>query len=261
MRPQPFPLTPALPKSGAMIKTLGLVAMLSGLLIVVTYEFTKPIIAYKRQQAIKQAVFKVIPGTAAWTEFFLSDKGLARAEQAEGKGHKVYVGYDKNGQLLGLALETAAPGYQDIVSILYGYNPYSQCITGFEVLKSTETPGFGDKITTDPRFLANFNCVDGRLNWEGSALVNAIVNVKHGAKTHPWQVEAISGATITSNAIGRMLNASAQAVFPLISRHLNQMQGGYHSASPSSLIPLWERARTETSSDNAKIRPAIRDKR
>ena len=84
----------------------------------------------------------------------------------------------------------------------------------------TETPGLGDKIAFDPEFLENFDALDAMLNVSGDGLANPIYAVKHGAKTHPWQIDSISGATISSKAIGRMINASGQRMFPLIKQHL-----------------------------------------
>ncbi len=136
----------------------------------------------------------------------------------------MHAAYDKTGELRGLVAEAAAHGYAGVIRLLYGYSPECQCITGISVLQSTETPGFGDKISTDPDFLANFRALDARLNPEGSALQHPIVTVKHGTKTEDWQVDAISGATITSKAVGRMLNQSAQALLPGAVRDLDKIR-------------------------------------
>lgn len=49
-------------------------------------------------------------------------------------------------------------------------------------------------------------------------LLNEIITVKHGTKKHPWEIDAISGATVSSKAIGKMLNKSAKIQFPRIAR-------------------------------------------
>ena len=49
---------------------------------------------------------------------------------------------------------------------------------------------------------------------------------KNGEKSKPYQVEGISGATISSKAVVRMLNDSAQEAVPLIRAHLDQLQKG-----------------------------------
>ena len=84
------------------------------------------------------------------------------------------------------------------------------------VLESTETPGLGDRVETDPAFLANFDCLDARLNEDKTAMRNEITTVKHGKKNQPWQIDGISGATITSTAIGNALRGSTSQMLPLL---------------------------------------------
>ncbi len=87
-----------------------------------------------------------------------------------------------------------------------------------------ETPGLGDKIIKDPAFLANFQALDARLNERGDALANPIRTVKHGARRNPWEIDAISGATISSVAVGRAINASAAELLPALHPLLPQLQ-------------------------------------
>lgn len=213
----------------AMLRTLGGIAMISGFLVVLVVQFTRPIIAENKRIAIERAVFKVVPNAVSRRDFLLGPAGLFPAGEAGATGEPVYAAYDRHGELQGVALEAAATGYQDVIRILYGYSPKCECITGIEVLKMTETPGLGDRIASDPAFLKNFYGLDGKLNDAGDGLAHPIVTVKHGNKTEPWQIDAISGATISSKAIGRMLDASGQRMFPLIQRHLADF--GHPSAS------------------------------
>jgi electron transport complex protein RnfG len=46
------------------------------------------------------------------------------------------------------------------------------------------------------------------------------VTVKHGTKTDPWQIDAITGATISSRAMGKAANQAAQRAAPAIQRGL-----------------------------------------
>ena len=216
---------PELPSSTRLISTLATVAMISGLLVVLIYEFTKPIIAENQRLATERAIFKVLPQAKSRLTFVVNQDKLVLADDKT-VGELIYAGYDKQNKLVGVAINAAAQGYQDIVKILYGYNPDSGCIIGFDVLKSTETPGFGTKITTDKDFLANFKCLDAEINMAQSGLANAIKTVRHGTKQHDWQIDAISGSTITSNAIGRMLNKSAQAVLPVVVENLELLKKG-----------------------------------
>ena len=216
---------PELPSSTKLITTLATVAMISGLLVVLVYEFTKPIIAENQRLATERAIFKVLPKAKSSLTFVVDQDKLVLANDKT-VGELVYAGYDQHNKLVGVAINAAAQGYQDTVKILYGYNPETACITGFDVLKSTETPGFGTKITTDKGFLANFKCLDAQINVAQSGLANMIKTVRHGTKQHDWEIDAISGSTITSNAVGRMLNKSAQALLPVIAKNLELLKQG-----------------------------------
>ncbi len=218
---------PVPPSSIAMIRTLGGIAMLSGFLVVLVYQLTLPAILENQRRAIERAVFLVVPGAVSRVDFQLTADGLRPVVEGEADDPDaiaVYAGFDADSRLKGVALEAAAPGYQDVIKLLYGYDPGCQCITGIYVLKMTETPGLGDKIATDPAFLANFEALDARLNANGDALENAIVTVKHGTKEAPWQIDAISGATVSSKAVGRALNESAQRILPRLVPYAHQLK-------------------------------------
>jgi electron transport complex protein RnfG len=211
------------PPSGglAMIRTLVTVSAISGLLIVAVFQWTLPIIKASRAQALREAVFQVIPGVSRVTTFRLQDDGtLARLEGEDERAAKVYAGYSDAGKLAGVAIPAQGQGYQDVIKIIYGYDPGRQAIVGMKVLESKETPGLGDKIGKDPAFLANFDALDVTLGDDGQALRHAIEVVKAGAKQQPWQIDAITGATISSKAVGRMLGESSRAWLPIIQRNL-----------------------------------------
>lgn len=210
---------PPLPSSLSLITTLGVVAMISGFLVVLVYEITKPIIAENQRLATERAIFKVLPQATQRLTFVIENNQINLADD-QTKGILIYAGYDKQNDFVGMALNAAEQGYQDIIKLLYGYQPDTGCITGYDVLKSTETPGFGTKITTDKAFLSNFDCLDASVNSNQTALNHLIKTVRHGAKQNNWEIDAISGSTITSNAVGRMFNNSGQAFHPLIAQHL-----------------------------------------
>jgi len=171
-----------------LVGTLGLIAIVSGLLVVLTYQYTKPMIVANQQAALEKAVLSVLPGAVAWDSVRLPD------------GTALMAGRDGEGTLVGFALEGAARGYQDVVRILYGFDPARQVVIGMTVLQSTETPGLGDRILRDPAFHANFEALD---------VSRELQVVKNGAKTQPWQIDGISGATVSSQAVGRAIQSGA----------------------------------------------------
>ncbi|MGA1205248.1 MAG: FMN-binding protein [Opitutales bacterium] len=210
------------PSSRTLIVALGMIAMMSGFLVVLAFQLTAPRIAANKQRALEKAIFTVLPQASQSRSYVLGEDGLVIVPEGEAVSDEkqaVYAGYDADGNLTGLAMVSSARGYQDVVKVLYGYSPESQCVTGITVLQSTETPGLGDKVGTDPDFLANFECLDARLNEDGSAVANPIHTVKNGKKTSPWQIDAISGATVTSKAIGNGLEESTSRMLPLLHQH------------------------------------------
>ena len=115
-------------------------------------------------------------------------------------------------------------GYADIIRILYGYDHVNEIVTGITVLESKETPGLGDKIEKDEAFLANFEALDVKLNASGDALANMVVPVKNGEKTNAWEVDGITGATISSRAIANIIGESSNIVLPVIRKNLDKLE-------------------------------------
>jgi len=216
--PQVAPAAPQTP-GFRMVRTLGAIAMLSGLLVVLVFQYTKPMIAENQRIAIEKAVFKVVPGASRRVDIMLGENGVTVSGEDEDGVEKVYAAFDDRGNLKGVALMSGAQGYQDIVKLLYGYDPACACIRGVKILKMTETPGLGDKIAFDPVFLQNFDALDAGLNGAGDALAHPIVAVKAGKKQNAWEVDAISGATISSVAVAKALDRSMQRMAPLIQRY------------------------------------------
>lgn len=201
--------------SAAMIRTLGLVATLCGVLIVAAYQGTLPAVTANKKLALERAVKALIPDATTVIEYDASPTGIHPASGEPPAGAiRFYAAYDRQHQLKAIAAEGAARGYADVVRVLYGYDPQCQCVFGIRVVQMRETPGIGDKVLTDPAFLANFTRLDVSLASDLKAMANAVRTVKHGTKQNPWEIDAISGATITSKAIGRAINDNAQTLLP-----------------------------------------------
>lgn len=219
-------LTPQTTPAAAMIRTLGLVAAICGLIIVFAYQSTLSAVQANKKIALERAVFKVLPEAKSIAPFqALPSGGVAAMGLGEAPpgGVKFFAAYDGEGRLVGVAAEGVAKGYADTVRILFGYKPECQCIVGIGVVSMRETPGIGDKIVTDKAFLENFKALDVKLKGDLSALANEVKTVKHGTKAHPWQIDAIAGATVTSRAVGKAINDGAQALLPRLVPHLEKI--------------------------------------
>jgi electron transport complex protein RnfG len=209
-----------------MIRTLGLISLICGFSVTLAYQWTKPHVDENQRVTTERAVLAVLPEAATQKAFVLRVDGVAPAAADSPPEDVVYVGYDADGRIVGIAARGASRGYADVVHVMFAYDPACQCINALKVTKMNETPGLGDTVLKDPDFKRNFEALDARVNAEGTALANRIVTVKHGTKREAWQIDAISGSTVTSKAIGRGLDRSAQRLVPLILRHLAELESG-----------------------------------
>ncbi len=200
-----------------MFRAMVGVGVLCALLIVITYEATYSVIKQNKIEALEKAVFKVLPGATKRVTFKLTDNKSFELFSKERQNEQlVYAGFDDNNSLVGIAVEASGQGFQDVLRIIYGYSPEKQTIIGYYVLETKETPGLGDKIEKDQTFLDNFSALDVSLNESLDALNNLVVPVKNGTKENPWEVDCITGATISSKAIANIISKSSQYWVPLI---------------------------------------------
>ena len=204
--------------SGQIIRCLGLVSLISGMLIVGTHILTLDQIKINQDLIQRESVAQLLPGAEKQVTYGVGAGGeLTVLSGADGAGPKMFAGYDKTGKLLGVVLETSERGYADVISALYAYDPVTKAVTGFRVVEMKETPGLGDKIGKDPEFLKNFVKLE---------TTQPIKTVKHGTKKNPWEIDAISGATISSRAVGRMLAKGVAEMAPVVAKNLDRLQRG-----------------------------------
>lgn len=193
------------------------VGMACGLAISSVDHWTRPIIQANRLKASRDAVLNVLPESVYGIAFVTTEDG--HFEKSEGPmSADVVVGYDSRDTIVGVAMETHGMGYQDTIRLIYGYSIEQESIIGVQVLESRETPGLGDRIETDDDFVENFRQLDVRLDEDGQP-INRIEFVARGKKSAPWQVDGITGATISSRAVTEMISEHAQQWLPIIQRH------------------------------------------
>lgn len=210
---------PEEPSSFRLIATMGVAGLLAGLLLVGVYIVTKPLIAENQYNDLQEAIRQVLPGVHTTKTWVLRDGALAPYEGPEGelpKEEAVYSGVDQAGARIGFAVVTEGPGFQETVKVLYGFDPSRQVIVGMAVLESKETPGLGDKIIFDDNFHACF---------EALAIEPPIVTVRDG-RDAPNEVDVISGATISADAVVSMINKSTKRWAPILTSASQSSEGG-----------------------------------
>ena len=99
------------------------IGLACGILIVFAFQWTKPIIARNRAEALSRAIFQVLPAAKSSTTFRLEEGGgfavlAPNTKGAEG-ARVVHAGYDAAGELVGFAIQAQGMGYQDVISVLY----------------------------------------------------------------------------------------------------------------------------------------------
>ena len=187
------------------------------LVIVIVFQATADRIRDNQERFLAAAVSEVLPVAESTVAVAVGESGNL-GETTETDELPVFLGYDASSSLVGAVVTAQGMGYQDNIRVLYAYSFELDAIVGFKVLESKETPGLGDKVEIEPHFIANFDALDASVNEDGTGLQNPIVTVKQGEKTQPWQLDGITGATITSEAIGKILNESAAVWVPILER-------------------------------------------
>ncbi|HHH38770.1 MAG TPA: FMN-binding protein [Sedimenticola sp.] len=193
--------TPPEPGPARLVLALALAGLISGIIIIAIFEATLPTITANKAAALRSAVFRVLPGVSRLQPLRIRDGRLVPAPGAKADPETIYGGYDREGRFIGYAIPAEGPGFQDTIQLLYGYLPAKRLIVGMQILDSRETPGLGDKIYKDAAFVANFDHLSPDPQ---------VVAVKKGHKSAPNEIDAITGATISSKAVVRIIN-EAQA--------------------------------------------------
>jgi electron transport complex protein RnfG len=193
-----------------LMATLTVAGALAGLLIVLVNQHTKPIIDKYKAEQLQKAVYEVLPGTERYNTYYLVDNMLSLtlpdgAKESEFK--RIYVGYDNAGQVNGVAVSRGESGFQDVVQIIFGFEPATGKLSGMKVLDSKETPGLGDKIFKDRAFVDQF--------FAGPD--TPLVAVKAGAgKGLPGEIDTITGATISSKVVISIINHGLEEWLPVL---------------------------------------------
>jgi len=214
----PGPLQQPATSAWSMYRAIVGIGALCALLIVTVYQTTADRIRENQERFLAAAVAEILPEAQSTIAVALTEGGDLE-ETVEAISLPVFLGYDAQGDLVGAVVTAQGMGYQDNIRVLYAYSFELDAIVGFKVLDSRETPGLGDKIEKEPHFLANFERLDARLTPERDALQHPIVTVKQGKKLEAWQLDGITGATITTEAIGKILNKSANTWAPVLEKH------------------------------------------
>jgi len=213
----PPPLQQQPTSAWSMYRAIVGIGAFCALIIVTVYQATADRIRENQERFLAQASAEVLPAATNTVAIALAADGTLMRATTTGD-LPAFLGYDRDDHLVGAVIAAQGMGYQDNIRVLYAYSFEQNAIVGFKILDSKETPGLGDRVEKEPHFIANFERLDASLDATGESLANPIVTVKQGQKTGPWQLDGITGATITSEAIGKLLDQSASRWIPALER-------------------------------------------
>lgn len=177
---------------------LTVITLVAGLFLGLVYEITKEPIA-KQQELTKQESYKSVFADAS--EFLEVDvnideinEKLSVAGMADSVD-EILKAVDENGANIGYVMKiTSSEGYGGNISFVLGIKS-DGTVNGIEYLSISETAGLGMKAK-DADFKDQFN----NKNVESFVVTKTIAAADN-------EIDAISGATITSNAVTNGVNA------------------------------------------------------
>ncbi len=192
--------------SARLLFTLGFFGALAGAILAFTYQKTLPTIQKFAGEKVEVAVMEVLGAPPKLDTLYLIGDKLSRTPPPgviPGDATKLFIGINAKGERMGVAVEEVAPGFANDVRLMVGFNPATGALTGFKVLSQTETPGLGDKIEKDTAFAPRFT---GKiaLPLKGTKSVT----------TDPSTVQTITGATISSKAVIKVINKAVETWKP-----------------------------------------------
>lgn len=186
---------------------LLVITLVAGLALSAVNEITKEPIAKAEETARLEAYETVFPDAEFETPQDLDallEGGQASIDSVGLTGctvSDILYANDANGERIGYVVAAVSPnGYGGDISVAVGIDAKTSTITGFSVLSNSETAGLGARCTED-EFVSQFAGKDA----------TSIEYVKGGGAAGN-QIDAISGATVTTNAVTEAVN-SALAVY------------------------------------------------
>lgn len=183
---------------------LTLITLIAGGVLGLVYEITKDPIA-KQQELAKQEAYKAVFENADTFEVCVEAEDADLAAYLAGEGfeaqtvNEIMEAKDASGETLGYAINlTTSEGYGGDITFSMGVQA-DGTLNGISILTISETAGLGMNATKD-EFKGQFK----------EKQADAFEVTKTGASKEN-EINAISGATITSNAVTQGVNCGLKA--------------------------------------------------
>lgn len=193
--------------SAKMIVVLTLIVTISGGVLSSWDSYTAPKIQHHRLVELRAAIADVLPEHDHYDELVLPELTL-------------YVGETASGEPVGVAFIARGSGFQGLISIMAGVGMDFSRLTGIKVLEQIETPGLGTKIVVDPTHKENPLWFSEQ--FVGVKIDSEMTVIKNRPPTMETEIQAITGATISSRAVVKIINDALRQARSEYQRYLEQ---------------------------------------
>lgn len=187
-----------------MLKEAGIIfaiTLIAGLMLGFVYELTKEPIRIQEEKAIQEACKAVFADASEFTELEVMPSESLVAELAE-DGVKIGTIYDakgSDGAHKGYVLQTTSTeGYGGNIVLYIGVTT-DGILNGVSILEISETPGLG--MRAEEVLVPQFQ----------EKPANAFTYTKTGSQSES-EIDAISGATITTKAVTNAVNGGLRVI-------------------------------------------------
>ncbi len=176
-----------------MFLNLTVVGAVSGVILAGVFHVADPLIRANKEKELKEAIFVVLPEAK---DYKAIEKKIGQ------EPFIVYEGLDEKGSPVGIAFKADGGGFQGNIGVMVGLNLDYLRLKGIKILDQVETPGLGNRIG-EPAFENQF---------KGIEITPKVEYIKNRKPEKPNQIQSITGATISSDAVVKNINRAVDKV-------------------------------------------------
>jgi len=181
------------------------ICFVAGTALALTYRLTKEQIEEQSQAQQLNALKVVLPQADEFSEL------------KPGAGIEYYEGLDKDKRVVGYAFVGKSKGYSSTISVVVGIDPEGT-ITGIKITEQKETPGLGTKAVEVPVTRTFWQAILGgggsdearRPQFEEQFTGKMLKDLKVVTGKTNTEIQALTGATITSKAVTKAVRESIE---------------------------------------------------
>jgi RnfABCDGE-type electron transport complex G subunit len=183
-----------------MVLVLVVLSAISALLLALIDYVSSDIIEANRKRGMKMAVLSAL--SVPLEDRTVEEVFASAIRELDTEAGVIYLSSaeDEMDGSPGLAFKVSGPGFWGPISMLLAVDMKDFSIRGIEIIEQEETPGLGARIE-EPSFREGFR---------GKLLTKAIRMRGKGEEAGPNDVAAITGATISSKAVERIVNEASR---------------------------------------------------